>query len=290
MPPPPHHGQLQRRLEEGSSASKLLSIIIPSVLLPPCLLLACWPKIRRLIAQPRRRTAREDNWDLLSSANGSELGIGEEDTPIPGPIMMETQPEQIVDIHEMTREGHTLTVVVLPAEPLREKMPFPEPEPAQVTQSGEGTLRRSEEEPEPEFESQPATRYNSVASDAAALGSGTSIECCEYSRHFTREYEYSYSRFLEEELRRIQGQMVDVDELTTGSSTSISRQSLASILGSTAQPGADSGEFNLAELLRLARDKNTALTARIETLERQMESSWALGLSDEPPPGYSIST
>ncbi|KAJ7613373.1 hypothetical protein FB45DRAFT_874334 [Roridomyces roridus] len=266
MPPPPHRGQLQRRLEEGSSASKLLSIIIPSVLLPLCLLLACWPKIRRLMAQSRRRTAREDNWDLLSSVNGSELGIGEEDTPIPGPIMMETQPEQIVDIHEMTREGHTLTVVVLPAEPLREKMPFPEPEPAQVAQSGEGTLRRSEEEPEPEFESQPATRYNSVASDAAAR-----------------------RQFLEEELRRIQGQMVDVDELTTDSSTSISRQSLASILGSTAQPGADSGEFNLAELLRLARDKNTALTARIETLERQMESSWALGLSDEPPPGYSIS-
>ncbi|KAJ7611185.1 hypothetical protein FB45DRAFT_1065880 [Roridomyces roridus] len=26
------------------------------------------------------------------------------------------------------------------------------------------------------------------------LGSGTSIECCEYSCHFTREYEYSYSR------------------------------------------------------------------------------------------------
>ncbi|KAJ7618649.1 hypothetical protein FB45DRAFT_872050 [Roridomyces roridus] len=30
--------------------------------------------------------------------------------------------------------------------------------------------------------------------DDPSLGSGTSIECCEYSRHFTREYEYSYSR------------------------------------------------------------------------------------------------
>jgi len=35
----------------------------------------------------------------------------------------------------------------------------------------------------------------------------------------------------------------------------------------------------------LAR-QNEELRERIQTLERQLQSQWALGLSDEPPPGY----
>ncbi|KAJ7064355.1 hypothetical protein C8F01DRAFT_42824 [Mycena amicta] len=34
------------------------------------------------------------------------------------------------------------------------------------------------------------------------------------------------------------------------------------------------------------REQNTALHARIQMLEGQLQSQWALGLSDEPPPGY----
>ncbi|KAJ7838089.1 hypothetical protein B0H14DRAFT_2790061 [Mycena olivaceomarginata] len=36
-----------------------------------------------------------------------------------------------------------------------------------------------------------------------------------------------------------------------------------------------------------ARERNNQLLTRIHELEAQLESAWALGLSDEPPPGYS---
>ncbi|KAJ6553210.1 hypothetical protein B0H19DRAFT_1155954, partial [Mycena capillaripes] len=45
---------------------------------------------------------------------------------------------------------------------------------------------------------------------------------------------------------------------------------------------------DMAGLLRAARDRNTVLMERIEALESQMQSEWALGLSDEPPPGYTL--
>ncbi|KAJ7737797.1 hypothetical protein DFH07DRAFT_93095 [Mycena maculata] len=38
--------------------------------------------------------------------------------------------------------------------------------------------------------------------------------------------------------------------------------------------------------LAQARRQNEALQERIRTLEAQLQSQWALGLSDEPPPGY----
>ncbi|KAJ7643648.1 hypothetical protein FB45DRAFT_861268 [Roridomyces roridus] len=44
----------------------------------------------------------------------------------------------------------------------------------------------------PNYDGANVAQATGVAS--SRIGSGTSIECCEYSRHFTREYEYSYSR------------------------------------------------------------------------------------------------
>ncbi|KAK7055710.1 F-box domain-containing protein [Favolaschia claudopus] len=44
----------------------------------------------------------------------------------------------------------------------------------------------------------------------------------------------------------------------------------------------DGTESGLAE----AREQNAALEQRIRELEGQLQSRWALGLSDEPPPGY----
>jgi hypothetical protein len=38
--------------------------------------------------------------------------------------------------------------------------------------------------------------------------------------------------------------------------------------------------------LQQARRQNEALQERIRALEGQLQSQWALGLSDEPPPGY----
>ncbi|KAJ7613371.1 hypothetical protein FB45DRAFT_938199 [Roridomyces roridus] len=82
-------------------------------------------------------------------------------------------------------------------------------------------------------------------------------------------------QYLENELRRVQEQIVDVDRLTISSS----RMSLAA-------PG-ENEVRDLEELLKVARDRNAMLMRRIDELERQMQSAWALGLSDEPPPGYS---
>jgi BMFP domain-containing protein YqiC len=36
-----------------------------------------------------------------------------------------------------------------------------------------------------------------------------------------------------------------------------------------------------------ARERNNQLLTRIQELEAELQSAWALGLSDEPPPGYS---
>jgi hypothetical protein len=38
--------------------------------------------------------------------------------------------------------------------------------------------------------------------------------------------------------------------------------------------------------LQQAKLQNAALQERIRALEEQLNSQWALGLSDEPPPGY----
>ncbi|KAJ7604212.1 hypothetical protein FB45DRAFT_880898 [Roridomyces roridus] len=54
---------------------------------------------------------------------------------------------------------------------------------------------------------------------------------------------------------------------------------------SLARMGAGADRRSDSELLRL-REQNVIQVARIRELEAQMTSPWALGLSDEPPPGY----
>ncbi|KAJ7613374.1 hypothetical protein FB45DRAFT_938218 [Roridomyces roridus] len=178
-----------------------------------------------------------------------------------GGVDSEFSEEQIVDIHGMTREGLTLTVAVLPAD-LDLSSSFPR-----------------EKHPELSPSPSPSSKVHPDAIEEASkrrLSEPPPTAVAESRR-----------QFLEDELRRAQEQMVDVDNLTERSPTS-SRQSLATILGSpTRQNSGADEEFNMAELLQLAREKNTALTERIEALEMQMRSAWALGLSDEPPPGYS---
>ncbi|KAF7335753.1 F-box domain-containing protein [Mycena venus] len=52
--------------------------------------------------------------------------------------------------------------------------------------------------------------------------------------------------------------------------------------GSASVPGSELDSVGLAQ----ARLQNEALQQRIQALEEQLQSHWALGLSDEPPPGY----
>ncbi|KAJ7869922.1 hypothetical protein B0H14DRAFT_3132234 [Mycena olivaceomarginata] len=73
-------------------------------------------------------------------------------------------------------------------------------------------------------------------------------------------------QYIQQELRVVQEQFVDIDELERmhgGSAEDIRMQ------------------------LDGARERNNQLLTRIQELEAELQSAWALGLSDEPPPGYS---
>ncbi|KAJ7924319.1 hypothetical protein B0H13DRAFT_1977850 [Mycena leptocephala] len=117
--------------------------------------------------------------------------------------------------------------------------------------------------------------------DISQVDSDSDLAC----RHAdARSVAYSATirrRYLENELRRTQEQIVDIDSFTMRVSPTTSRMSLATMLGSPVGPGESNQE--MAELLKAARDRNAMLSSRIEALESQMQSAWAQGLSDEPP-------
>ncbi|KAJ7726382.1 hypothetical protein B0H16DRAFT_1735697 [Mycena metata] len=208
----------------------LVSIIIPGVLLGVSFFLALRCGVCKKITR-RRRRAKEGG--LISTSDDGSSIVESKDE------------DHIVDVHEITNEGLTLSVAVIPAAVMN-FVPL-------------------EDEKHPgESESSPAD-----GTDAPSR----------ISRSATIRRQY-----LESELRRTQEQMVDIDSLTMRGSPRSSRMSLATILGSPA------GESNqeLADLLKAARDRNASLAARIEALESQMQSAWAQGLSDEPPPGYTL--
>jgi hypothetical protein len=100
-------------------------------------------------------------------------------------------------------------------------------------------------------------------------------------------------QYLERELRAVQEKIIDINDLERhnypiSGAAPISRSGrilrLFSTHGSWMQPS--SQQVPRSEL-DAARQRNEELLARIQDLERQMESAWALGLSDDPPPGYS---
>ncbi|KAJ7339911.1 hypothetical protein DFH08DRAFT_1082438 [Mycena albidolilacea] len=73
-------------------------------------------------------------------------------------------------------------------------------------------------------------------------------------------------QYIQQELRVVQEQFVDIDELERMHASSTE---------------------DIRSQLDGARERNNQLLTRIHELEAQLESAWALGLSDEPPPGYS---
>lgn len=161
-----------------------------------------------------------------------------------------------MDIHGVTREGLTLTVAVLPASLLSS------------VDEKEKVAEIVREDARPRDDNEPSSRADNA--DARSVA---------YSATIRR-------RYLENELRRTQEQIVDIDSFTIRGSPTTSRMSLATMLGSPVGPGESNQE--MAELLKAARDRNAMLSSRIEALESQMQSAWAQGLSDEPPPGYTL--
>ncbi|KAJ7305440.1 hypothetical protein DFH08DRAFT_825127 [Mycena albidolilacea] len=93
---------------------------------------------------------------------------------------------------------------------------------------------------------------------------------------------------LENELRAVQEKMVDLERhavpVVDGRKSSGSH-SLLGLLSVRSTETASGGSQDLVSQLEAARERNEALAARICELERQMRSEWALGISDEPPPG-----
>ncbi|KAJ7851253.1 hypothetical protein B0H14DRAFT_3866372 [Mycena olivaceomarginata] len=73
-------------------------------------------------------------------------------------------------------------------------------------------------------------------------------------------------QYIQQELRVVQEQFVDIDELER-------------MHGGSAE--------DIRTQLDGARKRNNQLLTRIQELEAELQSAWALGLSDEPPPGYS---
>ncbi|KAJ7613372.1 hypothetical protein FB45DRAFT_938200, partial [Roridomyces roridus] len=218
----------QRRATLDST--DLRPTIIAAVILPIVCLLACWQIIRTRMASRRRlRTEERSDTDLLAGTS-------------------EAEPEQIVDIREMTREGLTLSVVVLPADvnvadQTRGPPPPVPPRPNLVVNASEEEgIHRSEEEPEPE----------SALAGRSEGASALRTRC----RH--PEQELSRVRLADSE------QMPDVEPSSTSS-----RQN----------HDADGEEVNFGELLQVAREN-------IEELERQVQSTSRSALDSDAPPGY----
>ncbi|KAJ7438663.1 hypothetical protein B0H11DRAFT_2254476 [Mycena galericulata] len=88
--------------------------------------------------------------------------------------------------------------------------------------------------------------------------------------------------YLRNELRAAQEKIIHIQNLERRPSSTRGAGRIMRLLSGRRASGAG----GLPDLVSELRDKNEMLTARIHELETQMESPWALGLSDEPPPGY----
>lgn len=105
----------------------------------------------------------------------------------------------------------------------------------------------------------------------------------------TRSISTVRRQYLRNELRAAQEKIANIEDLETGT------LSMRATQGSTAgrllrlfsTRSASSTGSGLRGVVSELRDRNETLTARIRELEEQMESPWALGLSNDPPPGYS---
>ncbi|KAJ7142981.1 hypothetical protein C8R44DRAFT_974429 [Mycena epipterygia] len=102
-------------------------------------------------------------------------------------------------------------------------------------------------------------------------------------------------QYLENELRAAHQKLVDIEELERSTVAAVAATQITGprrvlrLLStrSTSTVGSNRSQ-DLVSQLEAAKERNEMMAARIQELEAQMHSEWALGLSDEPPPGYTI--
>ncbi|KAJ7708284.1 hypothetical protein B0H17DRAFT_1191759 [Mycena rosella] len=102
----------------------------------------------------------------------------------------------------------------------------------------------------------------------------------------TRSVSTARRQYLRNELRTTQEKIVDIQDSERRSATPTASQTTPNLLlrvFSNRTPNRLSGSVGDPELIARLRE----MTARVHELEAQMQSPWAMGLSDEPPPGYS---
>ncbi|KAJ7124602.1 hypothetical protein C8R43DRAFT_1135557 [Mycena crocata] len=223
-----------------------IPIIISGVLLATILFFAFGPACS-IFRSRRRRTALPDDDGMGLRLLSNVHADSDDGHHQDGPASIR---DQIVDIHDFSGKEHMLSVAVIPAA-LLEPVAHPMTKIMHKTLAG-GALRT-----EPP----------------------------------------SASSFLKLNLLRTQQQIIDIDTLATQESSPTSsrsrmslaapstRMSLAALVGSTS-PVAEGNPQMMTKLPNVARQRNLMLIAWIEELERQMQSAWALGLSDDSPPGY----
>ncbi|KAJ6537412.1 hypothetical protein DFH09DRAFT_1178149 [Mycena vulgaris] len=101
--------------------------------------------------------------------------------------------------------------------------------------------------------------------------------------HTTGSISTNRRQYLQSELRATQEKMVNIEALETQTVTPPAPGGILRLLSlNVSDSRAPDPDPDTARL----RERNEMLMARIRELEEQAESPWALGLSDEPPPGY----
>jgi hypothetical protein len=85
-------------------------------------------------------------------------------------------------------------------------------------------------------------------------------------------------QYLEKEIRKTRGRIVEIDARTRVEEQPVETSTLAA--NAATEESSSNGPRTTEP------DGEVALRARISELEAQMRGAWALGLSDDPPPGY----
>ncbi|KAJ7142527.1 hypothetical protein C8R44DRAFT_760777 [Mycena epipterygia] len=94
-------------------------------------------------------------------------------------------------------------------------------------------------------------------------------------------------QYLRNELRATQEKINNIEELETLSRRATRGSTTSRLLRLISTRSTSSTKSGLRDVVSELKDRNETLTAHIRELEAQMESPWALGLSNDPPPGYS---
>jgi hypothetical protein len=92
-------------------------------------------------------------------------------------------------------------------------------------------------------------------------------------------------QFLRNELRAAQENIIHIQNLERQASSRGGRAGRVLRLLSS-RPASSTGYGSPSTVIVRLRERNERLAARIRELEAVLDSPWALGLSDEPPPGY----